>query len=209
VVVSAYVLGYGGFLLLVGRAADLLGRRRVFLVSLGVFVGASALGGLATSGTLLVVTRFVKGLSAAFTAPASRPVASSRSSHRIAPLVARFGVARLVVGGLVSIGIGYVLFLRVGLDSSYAVEMPPTFILAGLGFGLAFGPLNIAATRGVAAEEEGLAGAPESILTGLHAALFVVIAAVVLGIAAVLRRGPRPAQAEEPAELDEALEEAA
>src|SRR5881394_4614663 len=46
-VVSAYVLGYGGFLLLGGRAADLLGRRRVFLVSLGVFVVASALGGFA------------------------------------------------------------------------------------------------------------------------------------------------------------------
>ena len=45
-VVSAYVLGYGGFLLLGGRAADLLGRRRVFLVALGVFVVASALGGL-------------------------------------------------------------------------------------------------------------------------------------------------------------------
>src|SRR5207248_11341646 len=69
-VVSAYVLGYGGFLLLGGRAADLLGRRRVFLVSLGVFVVASALGGLATDGTLLIAMRFVKGLSAAFTAPA-------------------------------------------------------------------------------------------------------------------------------------------
>ncbi len=44
-VVSAYVLGYGGFLLLGGRAADLLGRRRVFLIALGVFVVASLLGG--------------------------------------------------------------------------------------------------------------------------------------------------------------------
>src|SRR5215510_14651372 len=44
-VVSAYVLGYGGFLLLGGRAADLLGRRRVFLASLAVFVVASTLGG--------------------------------------------------------------------------------------------------------------------------------------------------------------------
>src|SRR6516165_7420108 len=44
-VVSAYVLGYGGFLLLGGRAADLLGRRRMFLVSLGVFLVASGLGG--------------------------------------------------------------------------------------------------------------------------------------------------------------------
>src|SRR5215218_7809030 len=44
-VVSGYVLGYGGFLLLGGRAADLLGRRRVFLVSLAVFLVASALSG--------------------------------------------------------------------------------------------------------------------------------------------------------------------
>ena len=49
-VVSAYVLGYGGFLLLGGRAADLLGRRRVFLISLGVFVVASVLGGFADDG---------------------------------------------------------------------------------------------------------------------------------------------------------------
>src|SRR5262245_18856135 len=69
-VVSAYVLGYGGFLLLGGRAADLLGRRRVFLIALGVFVVASAIGGFASDGTLLIVTRFIKGLSAAFTAPA-------------------------------------------------------------------------------------------------------------------------------------------
>ena len=70
-VVSAYVLGYGGFLLLGGRAADLLGRRRVFLIALGVFVVASMLGGFAHDGTLLIATRFVKGVSAAFTAPAA------------------------------------------------------------------------------------------------------------------------------------------
>jgi MFS family permease len=69
-VVSGYILGYGGLLLLGGRAADLLGRRRVFLVALGVFAVASLLGGLVDSGSLLIATRFVKGLSAAFTAPA-------------------------------------------------------------------------------------------------------------------------------------------
>src|SRR5499426_871711 len=45
-IVSGYVLGYGGFLLLGGRAADLLGRRRVLLVGLSVFLVASAIGGL-------------------------------------------------------------------------------------------------------------------------------------------------------------------
>ena len=69
-IVSGYVLGYGGLLLLGGRTADLLGRRRVLLIALAVFAGASLLGGLVDSGTLLIATRFIKGVSAAFTAPA-------------------------------------------------------------------------------------------------------------------------------------------
>ncbi|GAA1291884.1 MFS transporter [Planotetraspora silvatica] len=70
-VVSGYVLGYGGLLLLGGRTADLLGRRRVFLAALAVFAVASLLGGLMNDGTLLIAARFVKGISAAFTAPAA------------------------------------------------------------------------------------------------------------------------------------------
>ncbi|MCC9311515.1 MFS transporter [Kitasatospora sp. RB6PN24] len=70
-VVSGYVLGYGGLLLLGGRAADLLGRRRVFLIALAVFAGASLLGGLLHDGNLLIGARFLKGASAAFTAPAA------------------------------------------------------------------------------------------------------------------------------------------
>ncbi|MEU7877346.1 MFS transporter [Microbispora bryophytorum] len=70
-VVSGYVLGYGGLLLLGGRTADLLGRRRVFLTALAVFAVASLLGGLMSDGTLLIAARFVKGVSAAFTAPAA------------------------------------------------------------------------------------------------------------------------------------------
>jgi MFS family permease len=69
-VVSGYVLGYGGLLLLGGRAADLLGRKRVLLVGLSVFTAASLAGGLVSDPTALIVTRFLKGASAAFTAPA-------------------------------------------------------------------------------------------------------------------------------------------
>ncbi|MFI6622061.1 MFS transporter [Streptomyces sp. NPDC050528] len=69
-IVSGYILGYGGLLLLGGRTADLLGRRQVFLIALGVFAVASLLGGLVDSGPLLIASRFIKGLSAAFTAPA-------------------------------------------------------------------------------------------------------------------------------------------
>ena len=70
-IVSGYVLGYGGLLLLGGRAADLLGRRRVFLVALAVFAVVSVFGGLVSSAGLLIAARFVKGAAAAFTAPAS------------------------------------------------------------------------------------------------------------------------------------------
>jgi EmrB/QacA subfamily drug resistance transporter len=400
-VVSAYVLGYGGFLLLGGRAADLFGRRRVFLISLGVFVVASALGGLADDGSLLIATRFIKGISAGFTAPAGlsiittsfaegaarnkaiaiytatgatgfslglvfgglmteigwrwvfflpvpialatlvagtrlvprdvRSVRPSRSfdlvgaltltagmlvlvftvveapdagwasfrtlasfaataailaafvaierrkavplvrlgilrsrslvqanlgammllggwfgfqfiatlymqqlrgwspletglaifpggllvallAPRIAPLVMRFGIRRLITAGLASTAIAYALFLPIGLDSGYAAAMLPTMVLAGLGFALAYGPLNIAATNGVVAHEQGLAsglvstsfqfggalvlavvtavnnaytgagGSPQALLDGFQAAIVVPVIAAGLGV---------------------------
>src|SRR5215218_4214776 len=58
-VVSSYVLGYGGFLLLGGRAADLIGRRKVLLAGLAVFTIASLIGGLASDGNTLIATRFI------------------------------------------------------------------------------------------------------------------------------------------------------
>lgn len=70
-VVTGYVLGYGGLLLLGGRTADLLGRRRVFLIALAVFAVVSMLSSLASNPELLIAARFVKGIAAAFTAPAA------------------------------------------------------------------------------------------------------------------------------------------
>jgi EmrB/QacA subfamily drug resistance transporter len=409
-VVSAYVLGYGGFLLLGGRAADLLGRRKVFLIGLAVFVVASALGGVVDDGSLLIATRFIKGVSAAFTAPAGLsiittnfeegatrnkaiaiytatgatgfslglvfggllteigwrwvfflpvPVAlatlaaglvlvprDSRGAHvtrsfdlagavtltaamlllvftvveapdagwtsfrtlgslgavavilsafvaierrtsaplvrlgilrsaplvqanlaamtliggwfgfqfvatlymqqlrgwspletglaifpggllvallapRIAPLVMRFGIRRLITAGLASTAIGYALFLPIGLDSGYAAAILPTMIFGGFGFALAYGPLNIAATNGVAAQEQGLAsglvntsfqfggalvlavstavlnantvaGSPQGLLDGFQAAVVVSVIAAGLGVViSVVRFGRR------------------
>src|SRR5918995_103459 len=60
-----------GVMLLGGRAADLLGRRRVFLIALAVFAVVSMLSSLATNPELLIAARFVKGVAAAFTAPAA------------------------------------------------------------------------------------------------------------------------------------------
>ncbi|MCQ6554665.1 MFS transporter [Streptomyces sp. C10-9-1] len=69
-VVSSYVLGFGGFLLLGGRMADLLGRRRMFLMGVAVFAVGSLVGGLTSDGLVVIIARFVMGIGAAFTAPA-------------------------------------------------------------------------------------------------------------------------------------------
>jgi MFS family permease len=415
-VVSGYVLGYGGFLLLGGRAADLLGRRRVFLIALAAFLVFSGLGGLATSGSALIATRFIKGVSAAFTAPAGLSIITTtfsegparnkallvytatgatgfslglvlsglltevgwrwtlflpvplalitllaaiplvpdsgrlparsrrsfdaagavtvtaamlllvytvveapdngwgstqtllgfaasavlfttfvaierraasplvrlgilRSSSLVranvgamalfgswvgfqflavlymqqlrgwsaietalaifpggamvavlAPsltprLVARFGVTRVIVAGLTSAAAAFAFFLPIGLDSPYWTAMFPTFVLAGLAFALAYGPLNIAATNGIAPEEQGLAGglvntsfqfggalvlavvtavngaatgddgSPQALLDGFHAAFVVPLLVALLGIAATAIHVRRPAPA--------------
>jgi MFS family permease len=70
-VVTAYVLGYGGFLLLGGRLADLFDRKRLLIASVLVFAAASAVGGVAAAGWVLIAARLAKGITAAFTAPAS------------------------------------------------------------------------------------------------------------------------------------------
>ena len=70
-VASGYILTYGGFLLLGGRLADLLGRRRMLLIGLGVFALSSLTAGLAQNSGLLVAARLVQGIGAALMAPAA------------------------------------------------------------------------------------------------------------------------------------------
>jgi EmrB/QacA subfamily drug resistance transporter len=76
-VISAYALVFGGFLLLGGRAADLLGRRRIFLVGLAVFTVASLLAGLAWSEASLIGARLFQGLGAAIISPAALSMVST------------------------------------------------------------------------------------------------------------------------------------
>ena len=70
-VVTAYAITFGGFLLLGGRAADLLGRRRIFMAGLAVFTAASLACALASSATFLIVMRGLQGLGAAAVLPAA------------------------------------------------------------------------------------------------------------------------------------------
>src|SRR5437899_11149263 len=64
-VINAYLVAFGGLLLLAGRLGDLLGRRRVFLYGLGIFVAASVLCGLSFNQAMLVVARFIQGIGGA------------------------------------------------------------------------------------------------------------------------------------------------
>ena len=70
-VVNAYTLTFAGFLMLGGRAADLFGRRRVFMIGLAVFTICSLIGGLAQSGSWLIVARAAQGIGGAILAPAT------------------------------------------------------------------------------------------------------------------------------------------
>jgi EmrB/QacA subfamily drug resistance transporter len=110
-IVNGYVLGYGGLLLLGGRTADLLGRRKVFLIALAVFAGASLIGGLVDNGTLLIATRFIKGLAAAFTAPTALSILTTtfhqeRARNRALSVFSLFGASGyssgLILGGLLT-----------------------------------------------------------------------------------------------------------
>jgi EmrB/QacA subfamily drug resistance transporter len=75
-VISAYALVFGGFLLLGGRTADMLGRRRVFLVGIVVFTAASLMAGLAWSEASLISARAIQGLGAAIITPAALSILS-------------------------------------------------------------------------------------------------------------------------------------
>lgn len=82
-IISAYILGYGGFMLVGGRAADLFGRRRVFLIALTAFLVFSGLGALATDGWLLILARGVTGVAAAFMAPAGLSIITTSFEGKV------------------------------------------------------------------------------------------------------------------------------
>ena len=123
-VINGYILTYGGFLLLGGRMADLLGRRRVLVTGLIVFAGASLTGGLAHTESLLIGARFAQGLGAAMLSPAALSTLTStfraaRDRNTALGVWAAVsgigGAAGVLFGGLLTEGPGWrwVLFVNV------------------------------------------------------------------------------------------------
>jgi EmrB/QacA subfamily drug resistance transporter len=97
--VNAYTLVFGGFLLLGGRLGDLLGRKRVFLVGLVIFTGASLLNGLASSEGVLVASRALQGLGAALISPAALSIISTTFAEGAERAKALAVWAAIAIGG--------------------------------------------------------------------------------------------------------------
>src|ERR671922_254215 len=150
-VISAYALMFGGFLLLGGRAADLLGRRRLFIGGLVVFSAASLLSGLAWSDDALIVSRAFQGLGAAIITPAALSILMTtftEGRERNAALgvwgaVGAFGaVAGVLLGGILTDLLSW--------EWTFYINVP-------VGLGFSFVPISIAALAGVQRSEAGLA----------------------------------------------------
>jgi EmrB/QacA subfamily drug resistance transporter len=127
-VVTAYALTFGGFLLLGGRAADLLGRRRIMMVGLALFTAASLGAGLATSAGFLIAMRALQGLGAAVVLPAALSIVTnmfSEGAERNKALGAWGAIGGtgatvgLIAGGLITryVGWQYIFFLNVPIGA--------------------------------------------------------------------------------------------
>jgi EmrB/QacA subfamily drug resistance transporter len=134
-VVSAYALFFGGFLLLGGRAADLLGRRRLFLSGIVVFTIASLFAGLAWSSASLIAARSLQGLGAAIIAPAALAILTttfSEGRERNVALgvwgaVGGFGgAAGLLLGGVLTDTVGWewIFFVNIPVGAAALVAAP-------------------------------------------------------------------------------------
>jgi EmrB/QacA subfamily drug resistance transporter len=124
-VVTAYTLAFGGLLLLGGRAADLLGRRRVFLAGLGLFTAASLASGLATSPEMLLAARVLQGVGAALLSPAALSLLTAvfpegPQRHRALAAWAAVGASGAAFGVL----LGGILTEAFGWEAIFVVNVP-------------------------------------------------------------------------------------
>jgi EmrB/QacA subfamily drug resistance transporter len=124
-VVNAYALLFGGFLLLGGRAGDLIGRKRVFLAGVALFTLASLLCGLAQNETWLIVARGIQGLGAALVSPAALSIVTT-TFREGAERTKAMGVwaAIAVGGGAVGLVLGGLLTEKLSWPWIFFVNVP-------------------------------------------------------------------------------------
>jgi EmrB/QacA subfamily drug resistance transporter len=134
-VVNAYTLAFGGFLMLGGRAADLFGRRRLFIVGLGLFSAASLFGGFAQSSGWLIAARALQGLGAAIVSPAALSIVTTTFTEGAernkalgiwGALAGAGGAVGVLMGGMLTEWAGWewVLFVNVPIGLAAALAAP-------------------------------------------------------------------------------------
>jgi EmrB/QacA subfamily drug resistance transporter len=201
-VVNAYALTFGGFLLLGGRAGDILGRRRVFIAGLVVFSLASLLGGFATSEGWLLAARAVQGLGGAIVAPTSLALVATTfpegsQRNRAFGVVSAMAIAGaavgLIAGGLLTTYLSWrwVLFVNVPIGLIVALMAPRVLTESERHTGRFDLPGAITGTGGLAALVYGLSNAATTqngvshwgdtkVLVSLAAAVVLLAAFVVI-----------------------------
>jgi EmrB/QacA subfamily drug resistance transporter len=206
--VTTYLLFTGGLMLLGGRAADLLGRRRMFLTGLAIFTAASLASGLAPSAGLLIAARGAQGLGAALLSPAALAIitATYTGAQRAAALatwgaLGSGGAAVGVLAGgvltgafgwravfLVNVPIG----LAAGLASRHAIPVTPASLRAGRDRRLDL-PGAALATAGLVVLVFALAGTASHGWASVRTVVLLVAGIFLLGsFAAAERRATQP-----------------
>jgi EmrB/QacA subfamily drug resistance transporter len=131
-VINAYLIAFGGLLLLAGRIGDLVGPKRVFMAGLGVFVGASLLCGIADSESTLVAARFIQGVGGALTAAVilgmivtmfPEPAERAKAIGVYSFVAAAGGSLGLLLGGVITEAINWhwIFFVNVPIGVATAV----------------------------------------------------------------------------------------
>jgi EmrB/QacA subfamily drug resistance transporter len=168
-VINAYTLAFGGFLLLGGRMADLLGRRRLFMLGLGLFAAASFAGGIAQSSGWLIAARAVQGLGGALLSPAALSLLTTifaEGKERNTALGVWGAVAGS--GGAAGVLLGGVLTEWAGWEWVLFINVPVGLIAAALA------PRLLPESRVAGARHFDVAGAV-SITAGLSLLVYTLV----------------------------------
>ena len=146
-VVNAYLIAFGGLLLLAGRLGDLLGRRRIFLIGLAVFTTASAACGLAVNQQMLVIARFVQGAGGALTSAVvlgmivtmfTEPQEQAKAIGVFAFVASAGGAVGLLAGGVIAQAISWHWIFFVNVPVGVVVALATLRLVPtdeGQGFG--------------------------------------------------------------------------
>jgi EmrB/QacA subfamily drug resistance transporter len=171
-IVNAYTLLFGGFLLLGGRAADLIGRRTLFVAGVVVFAAASFMNALATSETMLIAGRGLQGLGAALLSPAALAVITTSFAEGAARTKALSIWAGIASGGSAAgLLLGGVLVQALSWEWIFFVNVP-------IGVGIVFAALRVVPNSRVEAAHRhfDVAGAI-SVTSGLVVLVYAIVRA--------------------------------